>query len=549
MLAAAHVPEGEREQAAVASGPLGSNDVSVHSVDVRVDDGLALATSIFRPETVGAVPAVLIRTPYGKEFWRNDGIFWASHGYCLVLQDCRGTASYFHEADDGETTVKWIQGQDWFDGRLGLQGMSYMGFTTWATASRCRDDVAAISVSYYSSDRTSAWYPGGSFGLDLALAWSAMQDSGQSESDPDRDDALGPPLDNLEGWPPLASFGAYLHLPLIEADEVHTGRAMPFFRERLTYGRDDPHWRPLDFSHVLSPGCPPTLLFGGWYDYQRRYMWEDHCRLGRSGVPHRLVMGPWMHGGGWAGGNVEALRWFDTHLQNQKGADELPVSFYVTGSEALKETAGWPDSGRESKRWYLAPNGALAATPRDGSLPTRFTYDPTDPTPSVGLASFDPERAMPCDNRALEERPDVVTFTSDAFGEPLTLFGPVSATLWVKSSAQSADFFVRVTDVHPDGASYNVIDALRRVEHDPRLLSGQEPLKLEIDLGPCAHCFDTGHRLRVQISSGAFPFYVRNLGTGEDVATGTRIIVAEQTLSHDSRFPAHVAAVLASTQR
>ncbi len=539
MLAPEHVPDGERNLAAAASGPLGPYEVYAHSVDVPIDDSLALATSIFRPETAGAVPAVLIRTPYGKEFWRNDGIFWASHGYCLVLQDCRGTASYFDEADDGEATVKWIQGQDWFDGRLGLQGMSYMGFTAWATASKCRDDVDAISVSYYSSDRTSSWYPGGSFGLDMALAWSAMQDGGQDENDPDPDVTLGAPL---------ASLDAYLHLPLIDADEVQTGKQIPIFRERLTHWGDDPHWKPLDFSHVLSEGCPPTLLFGGWYDYQRRYLWEDYQRLRRAGVHHRIVMGPWMHGGGWAEGNTEALRWFDTHVQKRHDAHHVPVSFYVTGSEDWREVAGWPDSDTESTRWYLAPNGVLAATASDGSLPTRYTYDPTDPTPSVGLASFDPERAMPCDNRALELRPDVVTFTSDAFGEPLTFFGPVSATLWVKSSTQSADFFVRVTDVHPDGASYNVIDALRRVEHDARLHSGEEPLKLEIDLGPCAHLFDTGHCLRVQISSGAFPFYVRNLGTGEDVATGTRVTAAEQTLSHDTRFPAHVTAVVASTE-
>jgi putative CocE/NonD family hydrolase len=535
LLTADQIPEGERVQAAAAAGPLGPHGMTVDSADVSVDHGRALATSIYRPDTDHPVPAVLIRTPYGKEFWRNDGIFWASHGYCLVLQDCRGTASYFDEADDGEATVKWIQGQDWFDGRLGLQGMSYMGFTAWATASRCKDDVAAISVSYYSSDRVSSWYPGGSFGLDMALAWSAMQDSGHGESDSDRDDELGPPLANLE---------AYLHLPLIDADKVQTGRAIPFFRERLTYGGDDPHWKSLDFSHILSEDCPPTLLFGGWYDYQRRYLWEDYCRLQRAEVPHRLVMGPWMHGGGWAEGNAEALRWFDTHVQKREDTDELCVSFYVTGTDEWKEVAGWPDSDTSPDRWHLVGNAGLAWKPSDQSVPTSYTYDPTNPTPSVGLASFDPERALPRDNRALEERPDVVCFTSDVFEEPLTFFGTVSAVLWVKSTAESADFFVRVTDVHPDGASRNVIDALRRVEHDARLHTGEEPLKLEIDLGPCAHCFDAGHRLRVQISSGAFPFYVRNLGTGEDLATGTQITTAEQTVYHDSRYPSHVKAFL-----
>jgi uncharacterized protein len=532
------VPEDERLQAAAAAGPLGPHGVSVDSVEVSVGDGVALATAVYRPDRAGPIPAVLIRTPYGKEFWRNDGIFWASHGYSLVLQDCRGTASYFDEADDGEATVKWIQRQDWFDGRLGLQGMSYMGFTAWATASRCKEDVAAISVSYYSSDRTSSWYPGGSFGLDMALAWSAMQDNDQEEIDSDRDD-LGPPLANLQ---------AYLHLPLIDADIVQTGKPIPFFRERLTYRGDDPHWRPLDFSHILSQGCPPTLLFGGWYDYQRRYLWEDYCRLRRAGVPHRLVMGPWMHGGGWAEGNVEALRWFDTHVKRRDDADGFSISFYVTGSDAWKHVAEWPDSNTTPDRWYLAANAALAWKPNERSLPTRYTYDPADPTPSVGLASFDPERALPCDNRALEERSDVVCFTSDAFEEPLTFFGPVSATLWVTSSAESADFFVRMTDVSPDGTSRNVIDALRRVENDARVKTGEEPRKLEIDLGPCAHGFDLGHRLRVQISSGAFPFYVRNLGTGEDLATGTQIITAEQTLYHDSRYPAYVKAFLTTAK-
>ena len=537
MLEPEHVTDTERVQAAVASGALGSSAVSVRSVEVPIDDTLALGTSVFQPDGADASPAVLIRTPYGKEFWRNDGIFWASHGYGVVIQDCRGAASYFDEANDGAATVKWIQDQDWFDGHLGLHGMSYMGFTAWATASKCRQDVDAISVSYFSSDRTSSWYPGGSFGLDMALAWSAMQDSDHSKTEAGDDDVLGAPV---------ASLKAYMHLPLIDADEVQTGRQIPFFRERLTYWADDPHWQPLDFSGVLSEGCPPTLLFGGWYDYQRRYLWEDNIRLERAGAAHRLVMGPWMHGGGWAEGNVEARNWFDIHVRKRDKVSPPAVSFYVTGSDSWKDETDVAGFRRTPTRWYLNANGELATTSDKDSLPTIYTYDPANPTPSVGLASFDPERALPCDNRALEERADVVTFTSGAFEEPMTMFGPVSATLWVESSAKSADFFVRLTDVHPDGGSYNVIDALRRVEHDERLYSGEEPLRLVIDLGPCAHFFGVDHHLRVQISSGAFPFYVRNLGTGEDVATGTQVVVANQTLYHDARYPTFVAAVLAS---
>jgi uncharacterized protein len=527
LLDAPRIPENERELAASFSGPLGPHQVSTYTVSVPVEGDLSLSTSIYRPDTNGTVSAILVRTAYAKELFRTEGTFWASHGYCLVVQDTRGPSSYFDEANDGEATVKWIQGQDWFNGHLGLHGMSYLGFTAWATASRCRDDVDAISVSYFSSDRISSWYPGGSIGLEVALAWSAMQDSDKDESDAEP---------NLSG--PVAGLDAYLHLPLIDADKVQSGRKIPFFRERVTHWGDDPHWKPLDFSHVLSDGCPPTLLFGGWYDYQRQYLWEDYGRLRQAGVAHRLVMGPWMHGGGWAEGNAEALRWFDTYVQTRGNAVQLPISFFVTGLGEWREVADWPEPGTETERWYLGASGSLAAAPSEEAAPTRYTYDPTDPTPSVGLAAFDAERAMPCDNRELEERPDVVTFTSDTLEEPLTLFGPVSATLWVNSSAESADFFVRVTDVHPDGASHNVINTLRRIEDDPQLHS--EPLKLEFDLGPCAHRFDKGHRLRVQVSSGAFPFYGRNLGTGEDMATGTRVVVAQQTLFHDTLHPAHL---------
>jgi putative CocE/NonD family hydrolase len=531
------VPQEQRDLSAAFSGPLGPHEVSVSPVNIPVDSDLTLSTSIYRPEMDQPVPAVLIRTAYSKELFPTEGIFWASHGYCLVIQDTRGPSSYFDEANDGEATVKWIQEQEWFNGHLGLHGMSYLGFTAWATASRCGDDVDAISVSYFSSDRISSWYPGGSIGLEVALAWSAMQDR-----DPDENEV------NPEALGPKAELEAYLHLPLIDADKVQSGREIPFFRERLTYWGDDPHWKPLDFSHVLSEGCPPTLLFGGWYDYQRRHLWEDSGRLRQAGIPHRLVMGPWMHGGGWTEFNAEALRWFDTYVRRSENPAQRPLSFYVTGSEHWREVADWSESGTNSKRWYLDVEGRLSSAPSAQVSASTYTYDPADPTPSVGLAAFDAARAMPCDNRELEERSDVITFTSDAFEEPLTLFGPASATLWVKSSAKSADFFVRLTDLHPDGASVNVIDGLRRIESDEHLHAGEEPISLELDLGPCAHRFDSGHRLRVQVSSGAFPFYGRNLGTGEDVATGTRIVVAKQTLFHGSQFPAHVTTTILATQ-
>jgi putative CocE/NonD family hydrolase len=243
-----------------------------------------------------------------------------------------------------------------------------------------------------------------------------------------------------------------------------------------------------------------------------------------------------MHGGGRDRHNLEALRWFDSFLLKTATPHDSDVALFVTGRDIWEDVGDDVEGG--SVRWYLAAGGRLLTAPADGP-PSSYTYDPADPTPAVGLASFDPENALPRDNRALEQRPDVLVFTADPFENDVQILGPVAADLSVTSSAQSADFFVRITDVAPDGSSTNVLDGLTRVERRPEL-RGPHPLRVAVDLGFRAHEFRSGHRMRVQVSSGAFPFYARNLGTGEDLATGTRMVVAEQALWHDTAWPSTI---------
>ena len=486
-------------------------------------NGPSLATTVFRPAGEHTAPTVLLRTPYGRAQQYPEGIFWASHGYNAVVQDTRSSTSYFHEADDGAETVAWIERQSWFDGRLALTGSSYLGFAALAIASRRPDIVTALATRIYSSDRTSAWYPGGALSLDLTLTWSAQQEAtGQP--------ARWPVAGSLNPEMPAIPDEVFTHLPLGEADVALTGEPLPFYRERLHHGPDDPHWKPLDFSSVLETSAIPTLLIDGWFDYHRTYMYQDFERLGRSGAPRRWVIGPWTHS--TLDPDVvarETLAWFDRYV---RGTDSTQHAIDTTAAEAallltpggeLIESKTWPPSTaalvlRPSPDRSLTTGDDMKTTlPREQTL--SFTYDPTDPTPAVGLSAFgDLNAAGARDNSNLEARDDVVVFTTDPLDTDLVCVGQVDATLDITSTNAYSDLFVRICDVTPDGRSLNVIHGfVRRVE------AAGERQDVHIDLGPIGHRFARGHRVRLQISGGAHPFYDRNLGTGQSWLTGTTV--------------------------
>ena len=137
------------------------------------------------------------------------------------------------------------------------------------------------------------------------------------------------------------------------------------------------------------------------------------------------------------------------------------------------------------------------------------------------------------DNRELEARPDVLVYTSDPLADPLVLIGAVEAELWVTSSLNHTDFFVRLCDVSPDGSSINICDGLRRLNPSSILRSADGAFSVSVPMWPVGHRLGAGHCLRIQVSSGAHPVYARNLGTGEPAATGTDMQPAEQVVYHE----------------
>ncbi|MFA9401109.1 MAG: CocE/NonD family hydrolase, partial [Acidobacteriota bacterium] len=168
-----------------------------------------------------------------------------------------------------------------------------------------------------------------------------------------------------------------------------------------------------------------------------------------------------------------------------------------------------------------------------------YHYDPALPTPSVGGPGL-LANAPVVDNGALEARADVLVYTTGPLEDDLEAIGPVSVEIWVQSSCEHFDLFARVCDVMPDGTSLNVCDAIERISPENGGNTAGDPVRVSFELWPIVHRFVAGNRIRLQVSSGAHPRYARNTGTGEDIATATRVVTSNQQVLQGPDHPSAV---------
>ena len=538
---AAKLPAGTAGHEGVGTMREQTNEVDVQrDVKVTMPDGVVLLADIYHPVGVDDAPTILERTPYGRQ-GVSTGVeaTFATRGYHVVRQACRGTDgsggshSYFMEAPDGRATADWITEQDWFNGSLGSFGASYLGFTQWALASTRPPYLKAMAVALAASVRAFSWYPGGSLALEVIIPWDlgATQFNKPPNANTIRDtspEGIARRMVELKA--------GFDHLPLGEVMRQMTGTDLQLYQDQLAHaGLDDPFWAPVDYSDLLTDWTVPTLLVDGWHDYPLPRVLDDYAALRSSGAPVWLRIGAGGHiGGGGEGGLTDIpLAWFDAHLRGE--GDPLPnrrVTVEVQGDgRGWRDLEDWPPAA-DSTRWYLQPDGRLGAeAPTAPAAPDPYRYDPSDPTPSMGGIGMLTGGVV--DNRELEARSDVLVYTSDELVDPVLLIGPVEAELCVSSSLDHTDFFVRLCDVAPDGRSVNVCDGLARFDPSSIQRAADGTFRVSIPMWPVGHRFGVGHRLRVQVSSGAHPVYARNLGTGEPAATGTAMRSADQAVYHE----------------
>jgi uncharacterized protein len=516
-------------------------------VAVSMPDGVTLLADHYTPHSMRiSYPTLLIRTPYGRRgfFAAIFALPFVERGYQVFIQSCRGTAGSGgdfvyarNEHADGLATIEWIKRQEWHSGQLAMIGASYLGIVQWAVAADANADIQAMVPSITNSDFNLFRYQGGSITLESMLGWSTQMT---------RFAATGQRLRDIPGmWSRDRKLGhAYYHLPLNEADRIVVHQPSRSFQDAITHSPDDDYWKAVDFSARVGEIGVPIALQAGWYDLFLDWQLKDYQALRAAGRQPYLLIGPWYHGqlASVPSMTRDALAWLNAHIKGDRsGLRTQPVRLFVMGSNSWRDFADWPPPAQQ-QRWHLQPNGALATATPPAAEPDRYRYDPADPTPAVGGNSLGAAKRMGAkDNRALEARDDVLVYSSDVLERDVEVIGPVTADLYVRSSLDHTDFFVRLCVVERSGKSVNLCDGILRLTPNNCPPESDGVRHIHVALWPTAYRFSKGQRLRVQVSSGAHPRFARNPGSGEPTATATKLFVAEQAVFHD---PTHPSAIL-----
>ncbi len=517
-----------------------------YGLRVPMPDGVTLAADHYAPAAVGAFPTILIRSPYGRnQRFGGFGLLlsffaqrFAERGYHVVVQDTRGRFEsegifdpYLSERDDGNATLAWLRSRPWYNGVFGMWGPSYLGIVQWVIAGDT-PELKAFVPTVTGTNLFRILYPDGALDLGLTIRWLGVFQGF------DR---------NIRQWPHETLLmlsrldrvvaPAFEHLPLIEADSAALGTTVPFFRTWLEHPEEvDQLWRDALAAVRLDHIQAPAYFVGGWYDFFLRTLLDDYLALKAAGSRPYLTIGPWIHLDPRALliAAREGIDWYDAHLKDDAShLRERPIRLYVMGANEWRAYDDYPPQAREVRYYLGAPLGLQP--PQADEAFDSYLYDPADPTPALGGTQFG-LYGGPVDNRPLERRADVLTYTTTPLGEDVEVIGAVKLELYVMSTCTHTDFFGRVCDVHPNGKSLNICDGLFRIQPGKGELQPDGSLRIEVDLWSTAHRFRKGHAIRLLVSSGAHPRWSRNLGTG-DSYTGTVMRVAYQSVYHDRVHP------------
>jgi putative CocE/NonD family hydrolase len=551
-------------------------------VPAKMRDGITLRADIYRPDADGKFPVLLKRTPYNKSGSGHDNDLAreaASYGYIVIIQDVRGRYTsegdwypFIHEAEDGYDTVEWAAALPYSNGKVGMFGGSYVGATQMLAATAHPPHLAGICPVVTASNYHDGWtYQGGAFEQWFDESWT----SGLAQDTLNRD--VQKATNALQGVNtlPLTTYPLFnLSYPgLVDAS---TYGLAPYFLEWLHHPDYDDYWKPINLEERYTDIRVPALHIAAWYDIflggsLRNYMGlkahaaTEEARKGQ----HLLVTIGGHAGGGRKIGDLDfgpeaakydetqiTLRWYDflfKGVQNEFASGK-PVTIFVMGPNQWRQEDDWPLARAKNTRYFLHSQGGANSSRGNGSLSTsapasepadKFTYDPGKPVPTTGgplCCDAFHLAPGPKDQRTLEERDDVLIYSTPPLEHDLEVTGPVRLEFFASSSAVDTDFTAKLVDVSPDGSAINIAEGILRAKYrdsqeTPTLLTPGKVYSLAIDLWATSNVFRAGHRIRLEISSSNFPRFDRNLNTGESAATSTRWTNATNTILHDAAHP------------
>ena len=566
------------------------------NVMVPMRDGVKLATDVFRPDAPGRFPVLVTRGPYGKDSYVDNPDhsiwFFPKHGYVVVSQDCRARFEsegdnynpLFQEVQDGYDTVEWAARQSWSNGRVGTTGQSYLGATqyTLATSNPLPPHLQVMAPVSASADFHQSWayHTGGAMEWGWMVPYAIFKGrntltrAGHEELLSQMDEYVLPP-DNFAQ--PLKDEW-YRHLPL--ADWINRLKeTAPYFEKYLDQEADGPYWWQINLLRHLEGITLPMFHVSSWYDIFLEGALNAYQAIRDRGGSElakrnqRLLIGPWAHIRPYTAptsgetGDIDfgpearielheyLPRWFDYWLKDiDTGVmNEPPVSLFVMGENRWRGEQEWPLARTHYTRYYLhaespantrSGDGTLSTSPPGDEPPDSYAYDPKEPVTTHGGNTLLIPQGV-ADQRPVEDREDVLVYTSEALERELEVTGPINVHLFASSSAIDTDFTAKLVDVRPDGYAHNIQDGIIRARYrtsrsEPSLMEPGRVYEFVIDLWATSHLFKTGHRLRVEISSSNFPRFDRNPNTGAPLGQDDRLEVARQTVHHRGEHPSHI---------
>lgn len=560
-----------------------------HMVRVELDqkapmrDGAALMVDIYRPDAPGRYPAVLLITPYNKSGQASRARDFASRGYVVVNADSRGRFESEGKWDpfatahktDGYDLVQWVAGRQWCTGNVGMYGLSYMGWTQWWTATQAPPALKAIVPEVAPPDHFhNCPYQNG-----VLVCW--MVDWAGALSDR-RPHSAGP---GAYGGFAVNREQAYDQLPYIDFDKTRNYKPTTWWRKWMRqntaageYWKGIAYQTPQSYAKVTTP----SLAISGWFDANfpgtpMNYLGMKKYGGSAAARQPRMVIGPWEHiinrhqkAAGvdfgpqaiiqWDG---YVLRWFDHHL---KGVDngvehDPPVHVFVMGRNQWRAASDWPLPETRFTKYFLHSQGDANSSDGGGSLSTeapgdepsdQYVYDPQDPTPSAAFANGHIDG--PRDISQSAQRKDVLVYQTPVLKEDVEVVGPITAKLFAATSGRDTDWMIRLSDVQPDGRALFLGEGIMRARHRDPARNGEfnaerlstiepnEPYEYTIKFWrPTGNVFQRGHRIRVELSSSYYPYYLRNPNTANDnIALATKFQTVTQTIFHDAERPSHI---------
>jgi putative CocE/NonD family hydrolase len=552
------------------------------NVPAQMRDGMMLLADVYRPRAAGRYPVILMRLPYNKAAAQTyvyaPPEFYASHCYVVVIQDVRG--QYTSEGSRPRTATTPSSGRPSLpsaDGKVGMYGFSYVGATQWLPATLKPPSLVTIAPAMTSSDYYDGWsYEGGAWSLAFQESWPLVTIALTGARRLGEQAVIDRMNEAIRDLP-----ATYKYLPIKDYPWLWPDRpeVAPYFYDWIKHNTWDDYWKQWSIRTRYDAVQVPALNFSGWYDVFMNGAIENFVGMrvhGGSAVARhgqKLVVGPWIHlpwqpqvgevdFGPAAANPIDELqlRWFDHWLKGKdNGVDNEPaVRVFVMGANTWRTAESWPIPDTRFTEYYLHSRGAANSRHGNGWLsterptadesPDRYRYDPANPVPSKGghsCCTAETAPVGPFDQSEIEDRADVLVYSTPPLDKPAEVTGPITVTLYAASSARDTDFTAKLVDVHPDGKAILLNNGILRASfrdslEKPEPIEPGQVYAYRIPIWPTSNLFKAGHRIRLEISSSNFPHYDRNPNTGRPSGLDGELVVATQTIYHSPEHPSKV---------